>query len=254
MSQAVDARHDMLPFAELAIKAVEHVDEPALRAECYRDVASNFARTGQSERARTYFDLAATTFEQAGDHVGQANVYRSMGVTMVMDSGERVELLGESVAIARRFDDQPILATALHSLGLGLLWADRFHDALAAFAECATIIATVPGLSYLQPHVVSGRSRALAGAGRLTESADEAVRALALLRWEDESVSELRLLRSHGDVLTALGRTREAADAWRRFLTLAKSPEFVQETNALGDDTDGSVTIDRVRAKLAALS
>jgi DNA-binding SARP family transcriptional activator/tetratricopeptide (TPR) repeat protein len=253
MSQAVDARHDMLPFAELAIKAAEHVDEPALRAECYRDVASNFARTGQSERARTYFDLAATTFEQAGDHVGQANVYRSMAVTMAMDPGDRVELLRESVAIARRLDDQPILATSLHSLGLGLLWAGRFHDALTAFVECGAIIATVPGLSYLEPHVLSGRSRALAGAGRLTESADEAARALELLRREDESLSELRLLRSHGDVLTALGRTRAAADAWRRFLALARSPELVQETNAIDDDTDGSVTIDRVKAKLAAL-
>jgi hypothetical protein len=101
--------------------------------------------------------------------------------------------------------------------------------------------------------VVSGRSRALAGAGRLTESADEAARALELLRREDESLSELRLLRSHGDVLTALGRTREAADAWRRFLTLARSPDLVQETNAIDDVTDGSVTIDRVKAKLAAL-
>jgi DNA-binding SARP family transcriptional activator len=253
MSQAVDARHDMLPFAELASKAVEHVDEPALRAECYRDVASNFARTGQSERARTYFDLAATTFEQAGDRVGQANVYRSMAVTLVMDPGDRVELLRASVAIARELDDQPILATSLHSLGLGLLWAGRFHDALTAFAECATITATIPGLSYLEPHVLSGRSRALAGAGHLTESADEAARALELFRREDKSQGELRLLRSHGDVLTALGRTREAAEAWRRFLALASSPELVQETNALDDDTDGSVTIDRVKAKLAAL-
>jgi hypothetical protein len=75
MSQAVDARHDMLPFAELAIETVEHVDEPVLRAECYRDVASNFARTGQPERARTYFDLAAAVFEQSGDRVGLASVY-----------------------------------------------------------------------------------------------------------------------------------------------------------------------------------
>ncbi|HEY3609865.1 MAG TPA: BTAD domain-containing putative transcriptional regulator [Pseudonocardiaceae bacterium] len=253
MSQAVDARHAMLPFAELAIKAAEHVDEPALRAECYRDVASNFARTGQPERARTWFDRAAATFEQAGDRVGKANVYRSMAVTLAMDPGDRVELLRESVAIARELDDQPLLANSLHSLGLGLLWAGRFHDALTAFAECAAITPTVPGLSYLEPYVRSGRSRALAGAGRLTESADEAASALELLRRADESKGELRLLRSHGDVLTALGRTREAADAWRRFLAIARSPELVQETNALDDDTDGSVTIDRIKAKLAAL-
>jgi DNA-binding SARP family transcriptional activator/tetratricopeptide (TPR) repeat protein len=253
MSQAVDARHDMLPFTALAIAAAEHVDDPALRAECFRDVASNFARTGQLERARTYFDLAAAEFEQSGDRVGQANLYRSMAVTLVMGAADRIELLGESVAIARQLDDQPILATSLHSLGLGLLWSGRFDDALAAFAECATITATAPGLAYLEPHVLSGRSRALAGADRLQESADEAVRALELLRRGDATEGQLRLLRSHGDVLTALGRTHEAAEAWRRFLTLATSPERVRETNAFDDDTDGSVTIHRVKAKLAAL-
>jgi DNA-binding SARP family transcriptional activator len=254
MSQAVDTRQDALPFVELAIEAVEHVNEPVLRAECYRDVASNFARTGQPERARTYFDLAATTFEISGDRVGQANVYRSMAVTLVMDPAERIELLRKSVAIVRRLDDQPIMATSLHSLGLGLLWSGRFNDALAAFAECATITATVSGLAYLQPHVLSGRSRALAGADRLEESADEAARALALLRREGEIEGELRLLRSHGDALTSLGRTHEAAETWRRFLTLATSPERVRETNNVDDDTDGSVTIDRVKAKLAELT
>jgi tetratricopeptide (TPR) repeat protein len=177
-----------------------------------------------------------------------------MAVTLVMDPAERIELLRKSVAIVRRLDDQPIMATSLHSLGLGLLWSGRFNDALAAFAECATITATVSGLAYLQPHVLSGRSRALAGADRLEESADEAARALALLRREGEIEGELRLLRSHGDALTSLGRTHEAAETWRRFLTLATSPERVRETNNVDDDTDGSVTIDRVKAKLAELT
>jgi DNA-binding SARP family transcriptional activator len=254
MSQAVDARHDMLPFAELAIQAAEHVDEQALLAECYRDVASNFARTGHPERARTYFDLAAAMFERSGDRLGQANVYRSMAVTLVMDPTDRIELLRASVAVARQLDDQSILATSLHSLGLGLLWGGKFDDALAAFAECATITASVPDLAYLEPHLLSGRSRALVGTGRLEESAEEAARALQLLRRADAIEGELRLLRSHGDALTALGRTGEAAEAWRRFLTLATSPERVRETNAVDDDTGGSVTIDRVKAKLMALT
>ncbi|MDT4963342.1 MAG: hypothetical protein QOF87_2989, partial [Pseudonocardiales bacterium] len=110
-----------------------------------------------------------------------------------------------------------------------------------------------PGLAYLEPHVLSGRSMALAGADRLEESAYEAARALELLRRGDETHSELRLLRSHGDAHTTLGRTHEAAEVWRRFLTLATSPERVRETNAFDDDTDGSVTVDRVKAKLAAL-
>lgn len=53
-----------------------------------------------------------------------------MAVTLVMAPGDRVALLGDPVAIARRLDDRPILATSVHSLGLGLLWAGRFADAL----------------------------------------------------------------------------------------------------------------------------
>jgi hypothetical protein len=94
---------------------------------------------------------------------------------------------------------------------------------------------------------------ALAGADRLEESADEAARALVLLRRKGETRVELQLLLSHGDVLTALGRPHEAEEAWRRFLTLATSPERVQNANDF-DDTDGSVIIDRVKAKLAELT
>jgi tetratricopeptide (TPR) repeat protein len=254
MSQAVDARHDMLPFAAIAIQAAEHIDEPVLRAECFRDVGSNFAQTGQPERARTYLDLAAATYEQVGDRLGQANVYRSLALTVVMHTNDRIELLRESVVIARQFGDEQILATSLQALGVGLLWGGRFEDALGAYAECASITATLPNLAYLESHVLSGRASALAGAGRLDESASEAARALELFRREGEQGGELRLLRIHGDTLTALGRTQEAAESWRRFLTIATGPELVRETNYIDDDTPGSVTIDRVSAKLAELA
>ena len=112
----------------------------------------------------------------------------------------------------------------------------------------------MPGLAYLESHVRAARSITLASAGRLEESADEAARALELLAREGDTHAELALLRSHGDALTALGRTHEAAETWRRFLTLATSPELVYESNDLGDDTDGSETIDRVKAKLADLT
>jgi DNA-binding SARP family transcriptional activator/tetratricopeptide (TPR) repeat protein len=253
MSQVVEDHREMLPFAELAIQAAGNLDEAVLRAECFRDVAARFARTGQPERARTYFDLAAATFEQSGDRVGQANVYRNMAMTLMMNPTDRIELLGRSVAVGRQLNDQPILATSLHALGLGLQFGGRFDDALAAFAECAALTATVPGLAYLESHVLAARSMALAGAERLEESADEAARALVLLRRKGETRVELQLLLSHGDVLTALGRPHEAEKAWRRLLTLATSPERVQ--NAIDfDDTDGSVIIDRVKAKLAELT
>ena len=82
MSQAVDARHDMLPFAELAVHAAERVDDPALQGEAYRDAASNFARTGQADRARTYFTEAAIVLRKSGDAAGAAAVDRSMALTL----------------------------------------------------------------------------------------------------------------------------------------------------------------------------
>jgi tetratricopeptide (TPR) repeat protein len=257
MSQVVDALHDMLPFAELAIQATEHVDEPDLLGECFRDVATTFARADRPERARFYFDLAAETFQQTGNRAGQANVYRNMAHRLVMDPEERIALFRESVAIARELDDQPILATMLHGLADVLGRSGRFEQELPVLAECASITANLPTLAYLEPYVLAARAAALAGCGRLEESVDEAGRALELLHREGDVVNELATLVSHGDALTALGRTHEAAEIWRRFLTLATSPELVQSAFNAGfndDDIDGAEIIDRVKAKLAALT
>ena len=55
---------------------------------------------------------------------------------------------------------------------------------------------------------------------------------------------------------TALGRTHLAAETWRRFLTLATNPELVQSAfnGNFGDGVDAAEIIDRVKAKLAALT
>lgn len=252
MSQLVDARHDMLPFAELAIEASGHV-EADLRAECFRDVAATFARTGQPERARAYFDLAAQGFLETGSQAGQVNVRRNMAQLLTMDPRQRVGLLREAVAIARDLGDQPILAAALHGLALALHSSGQFDEELTALAECGSITAAnQPGLSYLTPYVLGARAAALAMSGRLDESVTEGQRALEVTRREGDMLNELRLLDPQGDALTALGRTREAAKIWRRFLTLA-TPDLVQTTNNAEDDTDGAGIIDRVKAKLAAL-
>ncbi len=54
--------------------------------------------------------------------------------------------------------------------------------------------------------------------------------------------------------MTALGRTHEAAETWRRFLALAHDPEVARETSEYDFDVDGSEVIDNVKAKLAALT
>ncbi len=254
MSQGVDARHDMLPFADLAIQAAAHVAEADLRAECLRDVAATFARTGRPELARSYFDLAAETFQRTGNRAGLANVHRNRAQTLVMDPGRRIDLARESVAIARDLDDQSLLAVMLHGLALTLQWSGRFDEELSALAECASIIESQPRLAWLETNVAGTRSAALASAGRLEESVNEAQRALELTRTHGDIVNELIMLISHGDALTALGRRQEAAETWRRFLALATSPELVQTTNFVDDDTDGTEIIDRVKAKLAALA
>ena len=88
---------------------------------------------------------------------------------------------------------------------------------------------------------------------RLDEAAEDAVQALEVFRRDGAAEGELRLLQSHGEVLTALGRRTEAADAWRRYLALATGPEHVQEINTPDNDTDGRTTIHRIEAKLTAL-
>ena len=159
-------------------------------AECFRDVAAMFARCGQPERARTYFDLAAATFEEIGDRVGQANVYRNMAGTLEMDPLDRVEYLRRAVAIAREIDDQPILATSLSALGTALEESRRFDDALVALDEGTVITASIPALAWQHGIMLADRAKALAGTGRLEEAAAEATRALDLLRREGDTNTE----------------------------------------------------------------
>jgi DNA-binding SARP family transcriptional activator/tetratricopeptide (TPR) repeat protein len=254
LSQAIDARRDMLPFADLAIEAAEQVDDVVLQAEAYRDAASNYARTDQPERARTYFENAAAAYRRSGDQQGLSGVYRSMGVTLSMDPDDRIALLLESVAIISDLDGQPNLAIARHSLGLGYLWAGRYDNALREFEQAHAVAVAAGQLTHLEPHLLSARSRTLARTGRLDEAAEAATQALAIFRRHGAAYAELRLLHSHGEVLTTLGRRAEAAQAWRRYLALATDPGLIRETTALDDDTDAQATIDRIEKQLAALS
>jgi len=96
---------------------------------------------------------------------------------------------------------------------------------MAAYEDCVTIAATNPGLAHPGSHALAVRSIALAGVDRLEESVDEAATALEFLRREGETTVELGPFLSHGDAVIAPGRTQEAAETWRRFLTLATSPE-----------------------------
>jgi tetratricopeptide (TPR) repeat protein len=201
-----------------------------------------------------YFDLATSEYQQTADRAGQANVYRNMAQTLVADPEERVELLRAAVAISRDLDDPPTLASTLHGLALVLRWAGRFDEALAALADGGSIIAKHPGLAYLESCILSARSESLAGIGRLEEAASEAARALEMIRRDGEVVNELSLLLPYRDTLTALGRNHEAAENWRRFLPLATSPDLVQETHKFDYNADGAEIIERVKAKLAALT
>ena len=253
VSQAIDTRRDMLAFAELAIEAARQVDDPALTAEAHRDVASNFARTDQYDRARAHFDEAIAAYQQSGDQLGLSGVYRSMGVTLPMDSGERIRLLLDSVAVVRELDELPDLALALHSLGLGYLWAGQYADAIVTFGEAHAAAGESGTLDHLEPHLLSARARAFARVGRHQEALIDGERALEIFRRDGSAHAELRLLRSHGEVLTTLGRHEDAAEAWRRYLTLSHGPEHIRETNALDDQTEGATTLARITAKLADL-
>ena len=108
-----------------------------------------------------------------------------------------------------------------------------------------------PGCAQLS---LTERSTALAGIGKFEESASEATRALELLRQEGDTHSEVQLLLANGDTLTALGRTHEAAETWRRFLALAHDPQIARESVDYDFGVDGAEIIETVKSKLAALT
>jgi DNA-binding SARP family transcriptional activator len=251
MSQSVNSLSDQRPFVELCADLVDRVDEPALRAEAYREIASDRARSGDADAARIWFTRSSETFAQIGDSAGEANVLRNMALNLALEPGERVELLQRSVALARGIDDQPILAHSLHALCQGLRWAGRFDEAMVVADECLGICAENPRLHHLRAATVSERALALAAAGHLAESATEGKVALDLFREAGQTTFEVELLLSQGDVLTALGRTTEAEATWRRFLTVA-TPGLVEDTVPFGV-VDGAQIIDEVKRKLDRL-
>jgi tetratricopeptide (TPR) repeat protein len=252
MRWAVESIVDQRPMVELTLAVVPHVDEPVLEAEAYRDVASHLDSTGRPDDAVPYFDRAAGLFEQIGDHAGLANVLRNVAMSERLTHDERIDGMRRAVAVAREIDDEPfVLASALHALAAALNFAGRFDDALVTLAECLAITSTTPGLENIHGNVTAERAQALAGTGRLAESADEWARALELERREGHTILEVELLLSYGDVLTALGRLREAEAAWRRFLELA-TPELVAHAVTFGQ-VDGARIIADVRKKLAEL-
>jgi DNA-binding SARP family transcriptional activator/tetratricopeptide (TPR) repeat protein len=258
MSQAVDSAWDTFPFAKLAAATAEHhgdqLPEPELRAEAYRNAATSHAHVGELDQARRYFDLAATTFEQSGDRAGLANLQRNIGMTLPLRHAERVEHLRAAVDIARTLDNAPILATSLQGLAVVQNWASEYDDALATSEEAVQVIAGIPGgLPGIDVLLMTNRVAALAGLGRLQEAAEVADQALPIARREGETGAERGLLMSCGDLFTALGRHQDAADAWRRLLSLISGPENARELLEPGDGTPGVVVIERISAKLVAL-
>src|SRR5262249_9107347 len=71
--------------------------------------------------------------------------------------------------------------------------------------------------------------------------------ALPIMRREGEVGAERLLLMSYGEVLTALGRREEAAQAWRRLLSLINGPRHAEELLEPADNTNGTVAIERIR-------
>jgi tetratricopeptide (TPR) repeat protein len=251
MSQNVDATTDILPWAELALQAAQHVEEPILKAESYRDVAAKLAKTGDTARARTFFDLAAATFDELSDRAGLANLYRNMAMTLITDPHEAVDLLRKSVAIARNLENPPVLAASLVALGLALRTGlTDLTSAAAAYSECLTI-ATTEGLRNLEIQARTGIVQALTASHDYEAAVNEAQPLLALLLREHTTIDELVLLQDYGEALMSLGRHAEAAEAWRRYLDLA-TPELAEYLLPWMRRT-GDEVIAGVRAKLETL-
>ncbi|MBN9620653.1 MAG: glycosyltransferase, partial [Actinobacteria bacterium] len=129
MSQAVDARHDMLPFADLAIRCAKRVEDPVLQGEAYRDeVRRRIHRHGLS--GLVTLDGRYRDARSLGELVASADV-----VLLPYDSTDQVTsgVLIEAVAAGK-----PVVATSfphaveLLSGGAGLVVPHRDPAGLAS--------------------------------------------------------------------------------------------------------------------------
>ncbi|WP_369373674.1 BTAD domain-containing putative transcriptional regulator [Promicromonospora sp. Populi] len=251
INDSVDSTADTLPLARAAAESVEHVDDVVLRAECHRAVAAKYARHGDQDHARTYYDLAEQEYTSLDDRSGQASVLSSRAMTLDLDPEERISLVDDAVTLLRETGDTGLLVAALHAQALALCWAGRYDDALRPLGECVTLATPHPGSGHVEARAMAEIATAHFGAGRPEDAILAAERAFPLLAYEADTLGEVGLQLVYGDALAAVGRRKDARRAWERFLALATSPGLVDDVVARRGIGDGATVIARVERELA---
>ncbi|GAA5193260.1 BTAD domain-containing putative transcriptional regulator [Rugosimonospora acidiphila] len=259
MSDNIDAPRDLLPYVRLALDAASAVEKHtggdvplALIAECHRDAAAKFARSGDLDTARSHYDTALRGFERLGDLTGQANTLRNMAVTLARDPQERMDLAARAVQAARGCGVPLVLCTALSAYGQMQRMAGRPRDAFPAFLEGLALSGQYPGGENLAPQLLAELARNHAAIGDVADAVAFGERALEAARHVNDLMNEVGLLAEHGDALLATGHPSRARRAWQRYLDLSAN-SGIADSVAHEVGRPAADTARYVRAKLAAL-
>jgi len=253
MAQIVDAPRDMLASVRIALAAADEIDEPVLVAECHRDAAAKFARSGDLATARALFHSALAEFEKLGDLTGQANTLRNLATTSTSDIRERLRLTERAVHLARRAGVPLVLCTALSAYGQMLLRAGQFDAAYSALSDGLAIAEASTGGEPLAVELFVAIASVHRAAGDIPHAISAGENALALLKTTGDIAIEISLLPHHGAALLAAGRINAAREAWERFLEISTNVSYA-DSFAWEIGVSPPEVVAEVRQKLADLA
>ncbi|MEV0391060.1 BTAD domain-containing putative transcriptional regulator [Nonomuraea sp. NPDC050643] len=205
----------------VASSAVEHQNDPAVRALVHRLLGRAYARAGHHAQSLPHFTEALALYEKSGDDAGQAYVRHTLALACGQrgDHEQALVHVEHALRLYRAVGDAVGEAHVLNSLGWG-------HALLADFAtaqrHCEQALAlhrrhgdrpgeaaTLDSLGYIAHHT-----------GHHAQALDCYHRAITLWRETGNANHEAEILSHLADSYHVLGRHAEAAQAWSQALAI----------------------------------
>ncbi len=199
------------PYGQLALSAYQSLGDLRGQALCLNNLAIDAYRAGRWTEAVGMFDRAAASFKRIGDDANRGNAAYNRGDVLVAQGRyeEALPVLRDALRLARRMDDQELVALALREGARAYAGLGDLARAEGLFDQAGTIFAELHIVAELVP-LTAARAEALAMDGQV----ERALELLGEAQSDAEAMAPSALTRLHrvrAQTLLAAGRSAAAA-------------------------------------------
>jgi tetratricopeptide (TPR) repeat protein len=216
---------DQIATWEIALRAAEHLPDPAARTLAHRLIGSATARTGQLDDVFDHLHHALDLATATGDRWNLAHTYRALARGWEQRTDHERALSQASQAL-RLFRELGLPADEADALDL-MCW----YEAKLGRHHAATEHGSAALALYRRTGNVRGEATALDSLGHVAQLAERHTEALDYYRQAltlfsgTHAYHEASTLSRLGEVCLRLAMTDDARDAWTRCLSLYQSQE-----------------------------